>query len=176
MTLEQLIVDMQPFSDDLKNWIKKNPKFLKALKVVYPQKYVTLQAVSISYPPGFDDEAIGVYTFAYRLQRPKFNQDFIVNLGHRDTEFVLYTGGPGSNQGKHVRHINEFFRTYGVDGRYAKTHHPTFKELPAEMHERARDAIALGTQLRANGTRTLTEVEIGEAYDKLKAMRSQDGS
>ncbi len=110
MTTEQLIISMQPFSNELKSWCASHPEFLKALKIIYPHRFLTLQALVTSYSPNYpDDEVIGIYIYDFSTKIPKFKQDFIVNKGKTNNKFILYTRY--SPQSKFIKYINEFFET-----------------------------------------------------------------
>lgn len=172
VNLKSLIIEMQPFSDGLKQWCRDHPEFTKALKIIYPERFITLQAVSTSYTDNSPaDEVIGVYAVDYGVKSPRYKQDFVINLDKRDTDFVLYTGRPGENQGKYVKHIKEFFMTYGKNGHYADTHWPTFEQLPEELKPRAKDAMRLAIRLKELGIKKLTANEINQVYCKLTSLK-----
>jgi hypothetical protein len=47
MTREDLIIEMMPFSDELKQWCNNHSEFADALKIIYPERFITLQAIAI---------------------------------------------------------------------------------------------------------------------------------
>lgn len=47
-TVEDLIVDMMPFSDALKKYCKDYPEFLKALKIVAYDRFIALEELKVS--------------------------------------------------------------------------------------------------------------------------------
>ncbi len=176
LTREDVIIASMPFSDELVNWCNKTPEFKTALKVIYPERFLTLQAVSITYSPNVpEDQVIGI--FAYDRKLRKFKQDFIINKGKLNKEFVLYTKlpGPNPNYGKHVKHINEFFIVYAKDGLYKNTHHLTYDELPNnEIKSRATKVINLSNKLDKTGYRSLSDAELRYIYDKILKAKSLD--
>src|SRR3990172_10109507 len=106
-TREELIIEMMPFSQELIDWCKIHHDFSKALKIIYPEKFITLGGVVTSSSPNFpDDQVIGVYAYAYQLKSPIFKQDFVVNKGGLNKEFVLYTRYPNRSDIKYIRDIN----------------------------------------------------------------------
>ncbi len=172
ITTAELIIESMPFSDNLIAWVAKNPDFAEALKVIYPTNFLTLQAISITYPPSkTNDQVLGV--FAYDRKLKKFKQDFIVNVANRHEEFILYTALPGKNPKytKYVQHINGFFSKYGNNGHYANTHHPSYEQLPAEIQERADLVLDLAKRLDSTGLRQLTQEELRTLYLKIKEAK-----
>lgn len=172
LTTADLIIESMPFSNELIAWAAKKPEFAEALKVIYPDNFLTLQAISITYPPSkTNDQVLGV--FAYDRKLKKFKQDFIVNVANEHKEFILYTALPGKNPNytKYVQHINGFFGKYGDNGNYANTHHPTYEQLPPEILERADLVLDLASRLDKTGLRQLTQEELGTMYAKIKEAK-----
>lgn len=106
ITLKEVILELQPFSDELNNWCKTHREFFSALKNIYPEKFISPAMIVTSYPPT-GDEIIGVYTYHHEMKKPIFKQDFIVNVGRLNTEFILYTRNPNGSS-KYVKDIIEF--------------------------------------------------------------------
>ena len=171
ITLEELVIEMMPFSNPLKEFCKKNPKFGKALKIIYIDRFIALQAVGTSYSPNYpEDQVIGIYVYDYGLKRPIFKQDFIINKGGQNNEFVLYTGLSSAVDNKHVKHINEFLTTYGKGGYYLNAHRPKFEEFSGELKERAIMAINLANKRKKDGYIKITPEFAEEIYKKLKSL------
>lgn len=176
MLIADLIIESMPFSDELIAWTTKKPEFAEALKVIYPNNFLTLQAISITYPTSkTNDQVLGV--FAYDRKLKKFKQDFIVNIANKHEEFILYTALPGKNPKytKYVQHINGFFSKYGTNGHYANTHHPTYEQLPPEIQERADLVLDLANRLDKSGLRQLSQDELHTIYLKIKGAK-KDGT
>src|SRR3989338_6890658 len=130
ITPDELIIEMMPFAYELKVFCKSNPSFQKALKIIYFDRFITLQVITTSYSPNFpNDEVIGIYVYDYGLKKPQFKQDFIVNKEGKKKEFILFTGLSNVVDNKYVRHINDFLATYGKGGYFVNAHRPKFEEL-----------------------------------------------
>ncbi|MDO8618337.1 MAG: hypothetical protein Q7R49_00145 [Candidatus Daviesbacteria bacterium] len=171
ITPEELIIEMMPFPRELKEFCKTHPDFGKALKIIYFDRFITLQAVGTSYSPNFpEDEVIGIYVYDYGLKDPKFKQDFIINKGGQKKEFILFTGLSSVVDNKQIRHINEFLSTYGKGGYYKDAHHPKFEEFSEELKERAVKAIALGDKRKKEGFVKITMEQAQEIYKKLQKL------
>jgi hypothetical protein len=174
MTREEIIIEMQPFSRGLKEWCKTHPEFTEALKIVYPERFITLQAVSTSYSPNYpDDEVIGFYAYDAKLKTPIFKQDFIVNKGKRNNEFVLYTNYKNSINTRCIKHINDFFATYGKGGYYVNTHHVTANRLPDSVKPRAEQAVQLAERLKITGLRQLTDANLEAMSCRIQELREK---
>lgn len=166
MMLEDLIIEMMPFSDEIKNWCKKYPKFPEALKIIYPERFINLGGIITSHHPDFPEEIIGVYTYDYK--RDKFIQDFIVNKDNRI--FILYTRNPKGNS-KYVKDINEFFLKYGKGIHYLNSHHSTINDLPDQIRERALHAIKIADKLRKHGYTKPNQNQIDNTYNQLLSVK-----
>lgn len=174
ITPEELIIEMMPFPKELRVFCKNNQDFAKALKIIYFDRFIALQAVAISYSPNYpDDEVIGIYVYDYGLKTPKFKQDFIINKNGRKKDFILYTGLSTATNGKNVKHINEFLSTYGKGGYYKEAHWPKFEEFSQQLKDRAIKAIELGKKRKANGYINPTQKQVEEIYKKLKELRNE---
>lgn len=143
-TWEDLILETLPFRQEILDWCRSHPEFQKGLKALASERFLHLGTIVISYPPGTNDEVLGIYAYDYKNNPPMFKQDFIVDVGGLHKEFVLYTGFPkGTQNTKYVKNINDFFSRYGKNGNYAGTHHLTFDQLPndPEIRRRAKRMI-----------------------------------
>lgn len=173
-TLEELLVEMQPFSPELKTWCLNHADFLQALKLVHPDRFVTLFVVFTSTSPNFpDDEVIGLYTYDYKIKDQKFKQDFIVNKDRENKEFILYTRNPNGGSSKYIKDINEFYSLYGKGGYYKDTYHVGFENLPDQIKPQAARAIQIANNLRVTGIKNPSQSEIDETYKKLKELQSK---
>ncbi len=156
ITFEELIIKMMPFSSELIDWCNHHPEFQSALKIIYSDRFICLQAIVLSESPSLtieevNDEVIGVYVYDYRLSTPLFKQDFIVNIGKQNKEFVLYTRNPRGKNSKYVKDINVFYQTYGKNGDYVNSHHLTFDQLPEEIKARGVRVIQLAEKISKFG-------------------------
>lgn len=175
MTREEIIIDMMPFSKQLKEWCKIHPEFAEALKINYPTRFITLQAITISYSHLIpEDEVIGVYTYDYQSKPGKFKQDFIVNKSNQNKEFILFTRLPSRKYSKYVKDISEFFAIYSKGKYYIDSHHVIFKNLPNSIKPRAAQAIKLAESLRKTGLRKLTEKELAGFESKIKKLNTNN--
>ena len=177
VNLGDVIIEAMPFSNELREYCRKNPEFLKALKVIYPERFITLGAVATSYSHDFsEDEVIGVYAYDYGGKTPKFKQDFIVNIDGKAEEFILYTGLGSVVDGRRVKHIKEFFVKYGKGGHYERTHWLSFDELPEELKERARRAIALAEKRMKAGNPPIAQDHIEKIHKQLIGHKRSESS
>lgn len=168
ITPEELIIEMMPFPRELKEFCKTHPDFGKALKIIYFDRFITLQAVGTSYSPNFpQDEVIGIYVYDYGLKIPRFKQDFIININGQKKEFILYTGLSSVVDNKYVKYINDFFATYGKGGYYQGAHHPKFEEFSEELKERALRVITLAARRKKEGFVKITMEQTQAIYEKL---------
>ena len=146
ITREEAIIETMPFSKELVAWCKSYPEFSRTLKIVYPEKFITLGAIvtsHCSYKP--EDQVIGIYTYAYKMKRPIFKQDFVINKGSLNRQFILYTRFP--NKSKIIKDISEFYKTYGQDNNYLNTHHLVFDQLPDKVKPAGLRAIRLANRI-----------------------------
>jgi len=110
VSVTDLIVRLQPYSQGLKDFIKNNPDFAEALKINNPNRFISVGAVVISHSPLVQgDKIIGFYV--YDNKEEKFKQDVIVDIKGRDKEFILYTRF--KSKSKWVKDINDFEPKYG---------------------------------------------------------------
>ena len=110
ITWYDVILETLPFSQEIIDWCRVYPEFQKGLKALASERFLHLGAIIITHPPGTNDEVIGIYAYDYKNNPPLFKQDFIVNVGETNKDFILYTGFPkGVQNTKYVKHINDFF-------------------------------------------------------------------
>ena len=149
---EEIVIATMPFSKELMQWCQAHADFMESLKNVHLRKFISLGAIVTSYPTNNpQDQVIGVYTYHYQRKNPIFKQDFIVNLGNRNKEFILYTRSKNGKKSKYVKDINDFYMKYGNTGDYVNSHHLTFNQLPGEIRPRAEHAINLARKIFATG-------------------------
>lgn len=170
VTLEELIIEMMPFSKELADWCSKYPKFLMALKNVSAKKFISLGAIVTSYPPT-GDEVIGIYTYDYQRKNPIFKQDFVVNKGRLNKEFILFTRNP-TGSSKYVKDIKDFFALYGKYGYYVTSHHLALEELPAEIQERGQKAIKLAEKISGTDITKINQEHIDRVYQQVKSVKT----
>lgn len=173
-TIEEVILELMPFSQELIDWCKAHPEFLGALKNVYPEKFISPAVIMLSYPPT-GDEVLGVYSYHHTLGNPIFKQDFIVNKGRADTEFTLYTRNPAGSS-KYVKDIGEFFAKFGQYGYKKDDHHLTLEELPPQIQERAKAAIKLAERMSEGIPQDITQAHINKIYKQVMEIKTKDRS
>jgi hypothetical protein len=171
ISLEELIILMMPFSKELIEWCKLHPEFQSALKVIYSERFVSLGAIVTSYSPNFpQDEVIGVYSYDYKRKNPIFKQDFIINKGKLNKEFVLYTRTKGKSS-KYVKDINDFYASYGKGGFYINSHHLMLEQLPSELRERGISAIQLANKIVAGNYSKPNQKHINKIYNEIISVK-----
>ncbi len=150
-SLTDIILRMQPYPKELKEFCNINKNFAQALKTTHPEKFISLGAVIVSHCPLVpDDEIIGFLVYAYG-KNPKFKQDFIVNVGGKRQEFVIYTRFSGITKNKYIKDISHFYQKYST---YSKdSHHPKFENLPDVIKPRALKSIELAERIKKMGLR-----------------------
>jgi hypothetical protein len=172
ITLEEVILELQPFSEELVTWCKTHLDFFKALKNIYPEKFVSPAMIVTSYPTN-GDEVIGVYTYHHEIKTPIFKQDFIINVGRADKEFVLYTRNP-TGSSKNVKDINEFFAKYSKYGYTKEAHHLTLEQLPEQLQDRAKKAIAFAEKLKTGLPQQVPQALIDKIYKEVMEIKRKD--
>lgn len=135
-----------PFSDSLKNFMLTHSGFFQSLKLSSPNRFTSIPLIITSHTPmghpRYQDEVIGMWYLDKSGQQCrrhrricKFKQDFIVNLGTLNIEFVSYT--ENKSVGKYVRPLSEFFKHYGNRGKFYhdgsewQHHYGSIDELPS---------------------------------------------
>lgn len=149
--ITDLILRLQPYPQKLKDLCNANPDFAKALKTTNPKKFVSLGAVVVSYPQQTSDEVIGFYVYDYGSKPKMFKQDFIVNVGSKNEDFIIYTRFTGVSKSKIIRDISHFYQKYPS---YPKdSHHPKYEAIPDAIKLRALEAVDLANRIIALGLR-----------------------
>ena len=179
ISFADVIIEAMPFSDGLISWCNSHPEFKEALKVTNPDRFIALGHITTSYSQNRPkDQVIGFYTYDYIAE--KFKQDFIVNVGGTDDEFVLYTRLPKESkglQGKYVQDINQFFTVYGKRGDYAGMHHPTLEEIVGLnqplLTDRATRYVKLGAALKHGGSNRVTQDQLRYALNGIRATKPE---
>jgi len=170
---EEAIIETMPFSREFVSWCKAYPDFAKALKIIYPEKFLTLSAVATSFCSySFADEVIGVDAYAYRMKRPIFKQDFVINKGNLNKEFILYTRFTSTS--KIIRDISEFYKTYGRDNNHLNTHHLTFEQLPNKVKPAGIRAIDLAKRILKYGLLKDDPSRTGRIYKEIVKAKKGD--
>ena len=172
-TQEELILRMMPFSPSAKKWFLDQPELAEALKILNTDRFIALGAVSITRSPlRPSDEVIGFFVYDYRQRQGVVKQDFIVNLGGRNEEFVLYTKLPVPKYGKYVKPIREFEIVYGGDGLYyTDTHHPKPETLDPLIAKRIPRAKKIATKRLAFGRPVIkSQTELDDIDSALKQL------
>lgn len=137
------------------------------LKELEPQpREIESKSVVLSY--GF----FSSITVVALLPARRFKQDFIVNVGSLNKEFVLYTADTNGNETTYLKHINAFFSKYGKKGHYNGTHWVEFDKLPEEVKPRANDAIRLAGVIKQSGTAHITQDRIDGIYRQYQELKS----
>jgi len=163
---------MQPFSSELKEWCAKHPEFMKQLKLIYPDRFVSLFQIVISHPSvAPKDEVIGFWVLDYSRTDPLFKEDYTVDTGSARKEFHLYTGRKLGNGGKYVHNMNDFMQRYGNNGKdYAGSHHATYDELSPELKPSADRAMEIARVWKKVGVKNSTQEELQKISDKLDEL------
>lgn len=172
ISFEELLIEFLPFSNELKGWCKFHPEFMTALKNIHYEKFVSLGAILTSFSPNYPkDEVIGIYVYDYSRKFPMFKQDFIVNKGKLNNEFILFTRNPKNLSSKYVRDISEFYLTYGKGGNYINSHHLSFDELPEELKPRGLEAISLANKLKSSSLTKPSQEHISKIYEEVESLK-----
>lgn len=172
ITLKELIIELMPFSEELVIWCKTHPKFLTALKNIYPEKFISPAMIVTSYPQS-GDEIIGVYTYHHEMESPIFKQDFIVNKYNSNQEFILYTRNP-TGSSKYVKDIKDFFVKYGRYGYDTGSHHLTLEQLPTQLQERGKEAIKLAEKMKSGLAQKIPQQHIDKIYKEVTSIKRKD--
>lgn len=171
VSLEELIIELQPYSEELVLWCQRHPEFADALKSVHPEKFVSPAIIITSYPKT-GDEVIGVITYHHGLKNPTFKQDFIVNVGMKNEEYILFTRNPAGSS-KYVKDINEFFDLYGNYGYTRDAHHLKLEDLPIEITERAQMAIDLAKRREGHELEVPPQELINKIYSEVMEIKKK---
>src|SRR3989344_2375664 len=111
-------------SNPLLQFMEAQPLFYQSLKLANWRRFQVIPHIITSHTPASHsrtlDEIIGMWYLdkegAGTQNNPFFKQDFVVNVGRLDSEFVSYTIGFPTSQ--YVKPITDFFRDYGAGGQY----------------------------------------------------------
>jgi hypothetical protein len=182
VSFADIVIEAMPFSTELVAWCRSHPEIKQALKVSHPDRFIALgQVTTSSFPNKPDDQVIGFYTYDYATEQ--FKQDFIVNVGNKNTEFVVYTRLPKESkdlQGKYVKDINEFFKVYGQRDDYTSTHHPTLDEIirlnNPVLADRARRYVELGARLKSDGLQSTTQDQLRDTLRHIREAKANSYS
>lgn len=148
-----------PFSNALCAFMDTNREFYKSLKLSNDARFHFLRIILTSMtPPAHpksNDEVIGFFYLDTEKKEChthhcicRFKQDFVVNVGSLETEYVSYT--TDMDCPPYVRPIREFFELYGENGKYYhddnglrwQHHYATLNDLPNEPSLKA-DALSV---------------------------------
>jgi hypothetical protein len=176
-----IVIEAMPFSAELIAWCDAHPELKQALKVTNPDRFIALGHVTTSYSPSKpEDQVIGFYAYDYMAER--FKQDFIVNVGGENMEFVLYTRLPKQDRalyGRYIKDINEFYAIYGNRGDYASTHHPSLEEIVGLndpiLTDRAKRYVPLGTRLKSEGLKSATQDQLRDTLRYIRETKAANG-
>lgn len=169
ISLKDVILELQPFSDELVDWCKSNKEFFDALKNIYPDKFISPAMIMVTKPPN-GDEIIGIYNYSYKQKTPIFKQDFIINVNSSNKIFILYTRNPNGSS-KYVKDINEFYDKYAKYGYKKSDHHLTLDELPIELQPRAKRSIELSKKVNI---KNIPQAQIETIYEEVMAIKRKD--
>lgn len=169
ITLESIIARLQPYPRALKDIIDGNPVFAKALKHSNPTRFIALGAVITSHSRLVpEDQIIGF--IVYDSKTGIFKQDFIVNIGNRHEDYILYTRFKGGDRDSKVKDISKFFEKYSDGTLYGGSHHIKFEDIPDEIKPRALEAVELSKKLKLTGLRKFTQKELDKFDVELKKL------
>jgi hypothetical protein len=140
-TVEQLL-DQEPFSPDVREWLRQHTEVRDALKIIIRQRFVPTHAISIVKNPLLKGvkESIGIYSIdTHRGNQIK--QDYLMH--EDDDTFVLFTGLPRRiKPSQFVRHVDTLEKRYGPDGlNFFKDHHKNIEDVPKEIRPYIERAI-----------------------------------
>ena len=113
-----------PFSDEILRFMEVEVSFYASLKLANWRRFQVIPRILTSHTPADhplnSDQVIGVFYFDTRGtgtgNQPFFKQDFIVNPGGLNREFISYAAGFPISQ--YVRPIQDFFSNYGSNRQY----------------------------------------------------------
>ena len=180
ISIADVIIEAMPFSNQIIAWCHAHPDFKEALKVTNADRFHALGMILTSWPKKRPTDFV-IGFVAYDMVEQKFKQDFIVDIGGRHSEFILYTKLPSKKYGKYVHHINEFFTIYGKDSNYAGSHHFDLQHLlnigNVELSERAVRAVQRSSQIiQAGGRRFVSQAELRTALAGVRTEKAKLGT
>jgi hypothetical protein len=151
-----------PISDDLLNFMDAHPDFEESLKLSNTDRFVCLNHFILSQQPPstthHQDQVVAMwYADKWNIRsgiQPFFKQDFVVNLGMRNQEFVSYTSK--RSHPPYVYSLSAFFAKYGDGDKYYHRqgskpwvhHYNDISDLPEDDHLRA-EAESIKTEVLA---------------------------
>jgi len=140
MPIDGIILRLQPFSAQIMAMCEKNQDFQKAIKSLNSARFISFGTVIISYPKNEpEDMVIGILVYDYKSKI--YKQDFMVDIGSKHEQYILYTSFHGMKSKKYLKPIGDFFKKYPCYSR--ECHHPKFEDIPLDIQPRALHAIEL---------------------------------
>ncbi|HEV7454986.1 MAG TPA: hypothetical protein VGO07_07040 [Candidatus Saccharimonadales bacterium] len=177
LTMADLVIEAMPFSDEIIAWSHAHPEFKEALKVTNPDRFYPLGMITTTHTKNVPDDLV-IGFIAYDMQTEIFKQDFIVDIGNKHREFVLYSKHPEKRYGKYVHHIKDFYARYGQNGDYANTHHIDLDYILAmgndELSERTQRAVKTSKEIvAAGGRREVSQQELRGTLAKIRTEKEK---
>ncbi len=177
ISIADVIIEGMPFSDEIIAWCYKHPEFKEALKVSNPDRFHALGMVLTSTPNAKPDDCV-IGFVAYDMVKKQFKQDFIVDVGNKHNDFVLYTKLPSKLYGKYIQSMKSFYAIYGKNGSYKGAHHFDLQYLldmkNEDLSERARLVIKKGRAIiQTGGRRPISQVELTDTLAKIRAEKAK---
>lgn len=114
LTIVDVILAAIPFSDELVEWVQTHPHFKAGLKFSNEDYFLPLGLILTSTSPKRPSDKIIGFVVWDKVKRI-FKQDYIVNVGSRNDEFILYSKIPGKLDTPETRHIKRLYALYEVD-------------------------------------------------------------
>lgn len=142
-SVEQLL-DQEPLSPEIREWIKSNPVIYRALKVIMRERFVPLHAISIVDEPDLNNvkQSVGIYSVD-KKQGCKLKQDYIMH--HNDGTLMLFTGLPQEGEigdSSYIQHVDTLEQRYGPDGKnFWINHHQPLETLNPDIRPYLEAAI-----------------------------------
>jgi len=175
LCIADVIIEAMPFSDEIIAWCHKHPEFKEALKVSNPDRFYALGMVLTSSTKNVPSDLV-IGFMAYDMTTKIFKQDFMIDMGNRHQEFMLYTNLPSKQYGKYVQHIKQFYAKYGKNGDYADTHHVSLDYILSlgndELSERAARTVDASARIvSAGGRRHISQEELKQTLDQIRAAK-----
>ena len=143
-TVEQLL-DEEPFSPAIREWLREHAEVRDALKVIIRNRFVPTHAIFIVDNPRLKGvkQSIGIYSID-TAHANQIKQDYLMH--EQDGTYVLFTGLPKRiKPSKYVQHVNTLEARYGEDGlNFYNDHHQILEQVSAQVRpyiEQALDRI-----------------------------------
>lgn len=143
-----------PFSDELCAFMESNPEFYNSLKIANTERFYFLKPILTSFVPNHptlsQDEVLGFFYFDIKTKI--FKQDFIINKDKQGKSFYSYVDEKTYDKYKscpYVLLINNFFKTYGENGKYYHRqhekpwmhHYKNIIELPGDILQKNAEVL-----------------------------------